>query len=109
MPVWWTWNNDLQILQSVIQFGFGKLKKDVEEKVLSAPADFEIPVMLDGVPNDKVTELNFRVAERRFHVIAKHINPMKWLKLEQLKVSVYLLHIFSPNYVSFVVLMDLLS
>jgi hypothetical protein len=90
-------------MQSVAQFGFGKLKKDIEERLLSAPADFEMPVLVDGVANDKVTELNLRVAEKRFHVIAKHIHPIKWLKLEQLKVSLHLVYVFFPSYESSVI------
>lgn len=85
----------MQLLQAVVQFGFGKLRNDIEKKLLSAPADFELPVMVDGVASDKVTELNLRVAEKRFHVIAKHIHPIKWLKLEQLKVNCFWFMFFS--------------
>ena len=78
----------MQLLREVAQFGFGKLKKDIEEKLFSAPASFEPPSVppADGVVTDVVIELTMRAAERRFLLIAKQINPIKWLKLEQLKV-----------------------
>ena len=95
MPIWWRWEHDVTMLKVVTHSGIGVWKKiisdgsaimdkmGVEIDLFAPPSQFDAPPMENETP--WVMELSAKALEKRFYSIAKNIQPVKWLKLEQLR------------------------
>lgn len=93
MPVWWSAEKDVKLLQTACQAGWTNWRKAIASDasstgcdITSMPAGFVIPPR-EG-EHEWSMELTAKAAERRFNTLAKNLQPVKWLKLEQMKVSI---------------------